>query len=423
MGKTPLRCEIITIGNELISGRTLDLNAWYAAEKLTACGLRVTRITSVGDNCELVSEALKNALKTSRFIIVTGGLGSTDDDLTNEIVASALNRPLCLDQEMLQLIRRHAGTHGVAMSPFLEKMALLPEGSKMLSPEGRACGFSLTEDEIRLYFLPGIPDQMRYLIDRVVIPEIRSQCETLPVTRELTLKVFGLSEPRIAEIFEDLKGLTGEAILGFYPHFPENHITVTLTGGDRQEVGRDLEKAEKAIRERMGSFIFASGTGSMAETVGRLLKQRKWTLSVAESCTGGLVGHKLTAVPGSSSYFFGGITAYSNRIKIDVLGVSPITLKKRGAVSDDTVREMAENVRHKMKTDLGVAVSGIAGPEGGSREKPVGTVHLGLATAEETLTKRYHFVGNRRQIKRASAMMALDWVRRYCNGDPLLPRI
>ncbi len=421
MGKTPLRCEIITIGNELISGRTLDLNAWYAADKLTASGLQVTRITSVGDNCELVSQALENALKMSEFIIVTGGLGSTDDDLTNEIVATVLNRPLCLDREMLELIRRHASMQGVAMSPFLEKMAWLPEGSKMLSPEGRACGFSLNENEVRLYFLPGVPDQMRYLIDHVVIPEIRSHCERLPVTRELTLKVFGLSEPRIAEIFEDLRGRTGKALLGFYPHFPENHITVTLTDRDHHMVAREMEKMEKAIRDRIGPYIFAIENGSMAETVGRLLKQRKWTLSVAESCTGGLVGHLLTGVPGSSSYFLGGIISYSNQAKIDVLGVKPGVLKRAGAVSDETVREMAENVRHKLKTDLGIAVSGIAGPEGGSREKPIGTVHLGMATVEETFTKRYCFVGSRQQIKRVSAMMALDWLRRYCNGDPVLP--
>ncbi|MFZ0448920.1 MAG: CinA family nicotinamide mononucleotide deamidase-related protein [Desulfatiglandaceae bacterium] len=416
-----MRCEIITIGNELISGRTLDLNAWYAAEKLTAAGLQVTRITSIGDDCDQVSETLENALKMSQFIIVTGGLGSTDDDLTNEIVAKVLNRPLCLDREMFELIRRHASMQGVAMNPFLEKMAWLPDGSKMLSPEGKACGFSLVENEARLYFLPGVPEQMRYLIDRIVIPEIRSHCERLPVTRELTLKVFGLSEPRIAEIFEDLRGRTGKALLGFYPHFPENHITVTLTDRDHHVVALEMERIEKAIRDRIGPYIFACGNGSMAEAVGQVLKRRKWTLSVAESCTGGLVGHLLTAVPGSSSYFLGGIISYSNQAKIDVLRVSPGTLQSAGAVSDETVREMAEGVRQKLKTDLGIAISGIAGPEGGSQEKPVGTVHLGMATVEETFTRKYCFMGSRRQIKRVSAMMALDWLRRYCNGDPFLP--
>jgi nicotinamide-nucleotide amidase len=418
-----VHCEIITIGNELISGRTLDLNGWYAAEKLTASGLQVTRITSVGDDCESVFRALEDALQTSRFIIVTGGLGSTDDDLTSEIVARVLKRPLRLNREMLELITRHANMQGVAMNPFLEKMAWLPDGSRRLSPEGKVCGFSVVENEARLYFLPGVPEQMRYLIDRVVIPEILSRCERLPVTRELTLKVFGLSEPRIAEIFEDLRGRTGNALLGFYPHFPENHITVTLTDRDHHVAALEMEGIEKTIRDNMGPYIFASGNGSMAEAVGQLLEQRKWTLSVAESCTGGLVGHLLTAVPGSSSYFLGGIISYGNQVKVDVLGVSPGTLQNFGAVSDQTVREMAEGVRRKLGTDLGIAVSGIAGPEGGSREKPVGTVYLGMATPEETFTKRYHFVGSRRQIKRVSAMMALDWLRRYCNGDPFLPGV
>ena len=213
--------EIITTGNELTLGKTLDFNSWYAAGRLTASGLRVTRITTVGDDLKMVSEALKKAVEASRFVIVTGGLGSTDDDITNEIVAKALNRSLCLDQQMFEKIKSYAKARGIEITPSLEKMAWMPEGARMLNPEGMACGFSLVENDARLYFLPGVPDQMRYLMDKFVLPEILSLYKTLPVMRQRILKLYGLDEPRIAEIFKKLQGKTGDIVLGFYPQFPE----------------------------------------------------------------------------------------------------------------------------------------------------------------------------------------------------------
>jgi len=423
MEKTLVQGEIITIGNELTSGMTLDVNAWYAAGRLTASGLRVTRITSVGDDYASVSRALKSAMEASHFVIVTGGLGSTDDDLTNEIVSKALNRPLCLDKEMFEIIKRHTGMQGVKMCGSLEKMAWVPDGSRMLSPEGKACGFSLVENEVRFYFLPGVPEQMRYLIDHVVIPELRNLYKKLPVTICRTLKVYGLNEPHIAEIFRDLGKKTGKAILGFYPHFPENHITVSLTAKDARNATHELDRIEKEIRKKLGTALFATGNDSMAAVVAKSLTAKHLTVSVAESCTGGLIGHLLTAVPGSSRYFLGGIVSYSNEAKMELLGVRANTLEANGAVSNETVREMAEGVRSRLHSDLGIAVSGIAGPEGGSREKPVGTVHLALASAEETVSQRYRFWGNRQAVKLNSATMALDWIRRYANGDPLLPGI
>ncbi|RLB12213.1 MAG: competence protein [Deltaproteobacteria bacterium] len=421
--KWPVQGEIITIGNELTSGMTLDVNGWYAAGRLTASGLQVTRITSVGDDYASVSQALKSAMKESSFVIVTGGLGSTDDDITNEIVSKALQRPLCLDKEMFEIIKRHTASHGAEMCRSLEKMAWVPDGSKMLSPEGKACGFSLVENDVRLYFLPGVPDQMRYLIDHAVIPELRSLYTKLPVTMCRTLKVYGLSEPRIAEIFRDLNKKTGKALIGFYPHFPENHITVSLTTERARDGLHELDRIETLIRKELGPAVFATGEDSMAEIVGKVLSARKLTVSVAESCTGGLIGHLLTAVPGSSRYFLGGIVSYGNEAKTELLGVQAETLEDYGAVSNETVREMAEGVRNRLHSDLGIAVSGIAGPGGGTREKPVGTVHLSLASAEETPSQGYRFWGNRHAVKLNSATMALDWIRRYANGDPLLPGI
>jgi nicotinamide-nucleotide amidase len=413
--------EIITIGNELISGRTLDLNGWYAAGRLTASGLKVTGIATVGDNPAEVTKALKTAVEKSGFVIVTGGLGSTEDDMTNEIVADALNRPLCLDKKMFEQIKSYVAARGIEMSSSLEKMAWMPEGSKILNPQGNVCGFSLVEDKVRLYFLPGVPDQMRYLMDRYVLPEILKHVKTLPVLRQRILKLYGLNEPGIAEMLKDLPRKNENILLGFYPHYPENHITISLRGQDERTVMRELDKAEQEVRSLLSPFIFASGVERMEEVVGEKLRKKGLTISVAESCTGGLIGNLLTNTPGSSNYFMGGLMAYSNKSKIDLLNVSPEVIEKRGAVSDKTVREMTEGVKKRMGTDIGLAVTGIAGPEGGSRDKPVGTVHIGLSTDRETFAGKYRFWGTRKQIKKNTAMMALDWVRRYLNGDSFLP--
>jgi nicotinamide-nucleotide amidase len=419
--KKTMQGEIITIGTELISGKTFDLNAWYAAGRLTASGLRVIRVTTVGDEPESVVKALKDAVKEADFVVITGGLGSTEDDMTNKIAANALERPLCLDKEMLAHIKTYVEARGMKMSASYEKMAWMPKDSKLLDREANVCGFSLVENKVRLYFLPGVPEQMRYLMDRYVLPDLLLRCKTQPVLKHRVLKLYGLSEPSMAEALKDLPRKAENIILGYYPHFPENHITLSLRGDDEPTVLFELEWMEKEIRRLVGSFIFASGDQTMESVVGEMLREKRLTLSVAESCTGGLIGNLVTNVPGSSNYFLGGVVAYSNQSKVDLLGVSPVTLEKYGAVSDETVREMAAGVRTRFITDLSLAVSGIAGPEGGSPEKPVGTVCIGMAAHDASFSRRYRFWGTRDQVKLNSAMMALDWARRYLHGDPFLP--
>lgn len=413
--------EIITIGNELTSGRALDLNAWYVAEKLASHGVPVTRITTVGDDPIRVSRAIKDAMGESDFVVVTGGLGSTDDDITNQIVAEALQRPLLLHREKFEQIKKHVEANGLRMSPSFEKMAWMPKDSHVFNPKEEMCGFSLVEGKVALYFLPGVPEQMRHLMDTYVLPEILSQYASQPVTRQRILKIYGLSEPEISEHLKNLSKTHPDLILGFYPHYPENHVSVSMNGKDVQTVAEEVERLEKEIRAALGQYIFGSDDDTLPSVAGKLLKEKGLTLSVAESCTGGLVGNLVTNVAGSSSYFMGGIVTYSNQAKIDMLQVDPQILADHGAVSEPTVRRMAEGVRAAFKSDLGLAVTGIAGPEGGSREKPVGTVHIGLASASGTFSQKYLFKGKRKQIKMNSAMMALDWARRFLCGYPFIP--
>ena len=385
--------------------------------------MKVTRVTSVGDDEKSTGEALKRALKSSRFVIITGGLGSTTDDMTCEIAANALDRPLCLDHRMLSKIEEYVRDREIEMTESLKKMARMPRGAQMINPEGATCGFSLVTEDVHFYFLPGVPDQTRYLIDTFVLPDLLGRYETLPVMRQRIIKVYGLDEPRIAEIFNSLERRLEEVVLGFYPHFPENHITISLRGRDEPSVSSALDQAERVISEMLRPYVFTHDSREMEEVVGDILLKKKKTLSVAESCTGGLIGTRLTDVAGSSRYFQGGVISYSNQAKIDFLRVSSRTIEDHGAVSAETASEMAMGVRSAMRTDIGLAVTGIAGPDGGSRDKPVGTVHIALSSEKKTFTDKYRFWGKRKQVKQNSAMMALDWVRRYLNGDPFISGI
>ena len=415
--------EIITIGNELTSGKTLDLNARYAADRLTSSGLQVNRITSVGDDHNAIEEAINNALIKSRFIIVTGGLGSTKDDITSQIVARTLGRPLQINQIMHQKIEKFAKKAGMRMTRSLEKMAMMPEGSKIIDLSGNICGYSILLGKCRLFFLPGVPEQMRHMLDKFVLSEILSDYESLPVVRKRLLKLYGIGETEIAEFFEDIKFNSPEVLIGFYPNFPENHISIIIRGKNESEASEELGRIESDIRGVFGTYIFAVDDSNMEEIVGEKLLEKKMTLSLAESCTGGLIGQRVTGVPGSSKFFEGGVVVYSNAAKIGLLGVLPETIETFGAVSRQTVTEMATGIKTSMKSSLGLAITGIAGPAGGTKEKPLGTVHIGLASDSGIIAEKYRFRGNRDQIRLDASTMALDWIRRFLNGDPIIPGI
>ena len=418
-----MQTEIIIIGNELISGKTRDLNGWYASGCLLSHGLEVSEIRTVGDNYNTLSSVLKAAIKRSNFIIITGGLGPTEDDLTTEIVSKALDRPLLLDQTVLNHIKEYTKKFGLTWSPSLEKLAWLPRGAKILDPKREMCGFSLSEGDSLLYFLPGVPEQMRELMNRAVIPDILRRYRPVTVPQHRILKVYGLSESRISDVFKGLSDELKRVMFGFYTSFPENHITITVRGKEDAEIESELNRAEKKINNLLGPYIFASGNKTMESIVGELLKERKMMVSVAESCTGGLIGHRLTTISGSSLYFERGLIVYSNRSKVEMLGVMQQTIDSYGAVSDQTVREMAEGVKKIAKTDIGLAVTGIAGPLGESEDKPVGTVFIGLSADGKIFSAQYRFSGDRDKVKLNTSEMALDWVRRYLNGYPFIPGI
>ncbi len=423
MELTAMNCEIITIGDELTSGKIPDLNSWYACGRLIAAGLRVSRSTSVGDDHATASREIKDAMVRGGWIVVTGGLGSTDDDMTCKIASEALNRPLARHPDFYRNIMSHAGGRGRPVNRQMEKMAMLPEGAEPLDPAEAVCGFRIDAGSAVFFFLPGVPDQMRRLLDSRVIPEIVSSSGPLPVIRQSVIKLYGLGESRIAEILDGLQKSEKSVVFGFYPRHPENHVTFSLTGENEPEVLKDLKRVQRAACDLLGNFVFAVGDRTMGQVVGEMLRLRGQTVALAESCTGGLVGHLLTNEPGSSHYFKGGCTAYSNEAKVNLLKVKKTTLESHGAVSTFTAGEMAKGARELFRADIGVSITGVAGPGGGSESKPVGTVCLGLASENELSTGKYLFRGTRVNVKEEAAAMALDWIRRYLNGDSFLPGI
>lgn len=404
--------EIITTGTELITGRVGDLNARYAARRLHEAGLVVQRITILGDRAPLFQEVLVQGLARSRFIIITGGLGPTEDDVTVAAAAQALKLRLFQDEALLARIRRCLIERRIPWEDRYARLAIIPEGALVLDPGGMACGFSLKHGEARLYFLPGVPQEMRALFDAFVLPGLVEWAGRGERLAQRTLRLFGISEMQLQEVVSRLPEFQQGVSVGFYPNFPENHLTLTVRGRDRAALDGVLDRLTAALAREVGEVLLGPEAEALEELVGRSLRERGLTLAVAESCTGGLIGHRLTNVAGSSDYFLGGVVSYSNAAKMDLLRVPREVLASRGAVSPETARDMARGVREVFRADVGLAVTGIAGPSGGSPEKPVGTVYIGLATPRTEDVWHYLFYGGREEIKMLSAQTALDRLRR-----------
>lgn len=413
----PLKIEIIGIGNELTTGRVLDRNAGYAAGRLSSHGFEVTRILFIPDQAKEIRKTLLQAHKRADAVLITGGLGGTLDDITAEVAARTFNRPLTLHPGLHHQIKRFLKKREIPWDPTYDKLALLPGGVQLFHPRPKACGFLMEEAGKPLFFLPGVPAEMRRLLDRQVIPFLLQRRPRQPVVKQRVYKIFGLLENEINQRLKELEQKDGTVQLGFYPNFPENHLTVLVRAGQAFRAERMLDQVETEIEARLGDTIVARNDQTLEEVVGELLLKKKMTLAVAESCSGGLIGDRITNIPGSSAYFEGGVIVYSNRAKMDWLGVPRRLLSRHGAVSEETALALARGILERGRADLGLAVTGIAGPGGGTPEKPVGTVWMALASAKGVQSGHFLFGGRRRQIKVLTAYTALDRVRKYLLND------
>lgn len=409
--------EIITIGDELLCGRTQDTNANMIARELHATGFTVERITTIGDTLSAIRAALLSCLTETRFVIVTGGLGPTEDDLTAKAAAAAFNDTLVLHPEALKMLNSWLERRQRTINPSQQKQAMLPSTSTPIAnPVGTACGFIVHFGERHYLFLPGVPAEARAMTEQFVVSYINKQSGRNHSIQSITLRVYGLWESIIQEKIGNTMDGHPDVALGFYPHFPEVILRLTTHGPDEIVLKERLDKARDAIAERIGDYIYAEDDSTLPETVGRLLAERGNSVAVAESCTGGLLSHLITSVPGSSAWFERGLVVYSNLAKTQLAGVEESILTQHGAVSAQTAQALAEGARASAASTWGIGITGIAGPDGGTPEKPVGTVFLAIAGPEGCRTYHRRFIGNREQNKLLSAYNALDLLRRTLLG-------
>jgi nicotinamide-nucleotide amidase len=405
----PLKIAILTVGDELLNGEMADTNTMRIARCLGAHGLALRESRSVADLEVDIAEALLDLARRQDVVIVSGGLGPTADDLTARAAARACERRLILSDEALQMIREHFRRSGRSMHPADEKQALLPQKATILpNPVGSAPGFLLHQGGKELYFLPGVPTEMAAILEQSILPRLQERTGGAFPREERVLKVFGLSEPKTEE---RLAGkLPAGVALAFGVDFPFVHVKLRAGG---EEAGALLDRAELIARQALDDFVVAMDAGSLPQTVARQLTAAGLTLSLAESCTGGLITKLLTDIPGSSAFLERAAVTYANSAKRDWLGVTVDLLEREGAVSEACARAMARGIRQAAGSDVAVAVTGIAGPTGGTPDKPVGTVYLALTAADTEQAKGYRFGGEREQIRALAACMALDWLRRY----------
>jgi nicotinamide-nucleotide amidase len=409
-----LKVEIITIGNEVISGHIVDTNAALLADAVFSLGARVTRVVSVEDEVQVIAEALREAMTRADLILVTGGLGPTPDDLTPEAVAYALGRELTVHEEYLDTLKEKFRKWNLKFTRSDEKQARLPKGAQPLPNPLGMCGFKLDEGNKNIFFFPGVPRELEKLVEESLLPFMREKMGgQKEIVRSSLFKVFGLTEARAKEV---IQGITGNIELAYLPSFPEIRLRVIVRGGDEKEVAARHKKCEEEISKRLGTYLYGKDNEVMEAVAGRLLRKARATIAVAESCTGGLIAHRITEIPGSSNYFLCGVVAYDNEAKEGLLGVSPSILEEYGPVSRETAEQMARGVRERSGATIGVATTGIAGPTGGTPEAPVGRVFIALAADEILEVKQYDFFGDRHGIKLMSSAVALDRVRRYLLG-------
>jgi nicotinamide-nucleotide amidase len=404
--------EIIATGTELLTGRVADLNARYAARRLHESCLNLERITFLKDAAPQLAETLLQSLGRSQFVIVTGGLGPTDDDITVAAASQAFQLRLVHDEHLLARIRRCLAERQIPWEDRYARLALVPEGAVILDPGAAACGFSLKQGQTWFFFLPGVPLEMQPLFDALVLPALLELSGCRECVEQCTLRLFGITESRLQEIIHQLAEFDQRVAVGYYPNFPETHLSLTVRGPDRQALQGLIAELVEAVRAKVGDMLLEPEAESLEELVGLKLRRHGASLAVAESCSGGLICHRLTNIPGSSDYFLGGVVTYSNHAKMDLLQVPPETIGRTGAVSADTARAMALGVQQRFHSTYGLAVTGIAGPGGGTPEKPVGTVHLALAGPCGVEARQHFFHGNREMIKILTAQTALDWLRR-----------
>lgn len=413
-----LRAAIVAIGSELLGPLRQDTNSLWLTARLEELGIPVVRKSLVGDDPEAIVRELERAASEAELVFTTGGLGPTADDVTVGAVARWLGAPVERNVEFVAKIRRRFEARGIRMAAVNEKQADFIVGARVLeNPRGTAPGFWGSKGDREVVVLPGVPGEMREIMERTVLPELAARAGGA-VARRKVLRIAGMGESAVEEIVEPV-----------YARWKEHPVTILASAGEVQlhlcvrgrpdEAETILAAMEEDFRKVLGARVFGQDGEELAEAVGRLLRSSGKKLALAESCTGGMVSSLVTDVAGSSDYFLGGVVSYANDAKESLLGVDDETLRSHGAVSEETAREMARGARERFGADVGAAVTGVAGPGGGSEEKPVGTVWFAISDRDgREVAKRRSFVGDRSHVRKSASVHALELVRRHLVGWP-----
>lgn len=409
-----MKASIITIGDEILIGQIVDTNSSWIAQQLNLAGIWVQSMLSVGDDPEAITEALKNGLETGDLLIFTGGLGPTKDDITVQTFAGFFDSALVFDEPTFAHITRFFEKLGRSPGEAHRRQCYLPEKASLLpNSMGTAPGMWFDYHSKVVVSLPGVPYEMKYLMEKEVLPRLQDKFDIQAVVHR-TILTAGEGESRIAERIESFENQLPDFIkLAYLPNLGQVRLRLTAKGSDAAYLQQVVRHKTEELVQLIPDLVFGYDKESLEEVLGKLLVAKKLTLTTAESCTGGLIGHTLTSVAGSSAYYQGGLVAYSNDLKIQHLGVSESTLTKHGAVSEATVQEMVSGALEAYRADIAIAVSGIAGPGGGTPQKPVGTIWVAIGNRHHTKTKRLQLGKDRMLNIKYTATFALNMARQF----------
>lgn len=407
-----MQAEIITIGDEILIGQIIDTNSAWMGQQLNLIGFDVTRISSISDDKRAIVNALDNLYPATKLVFITGGLGPTKDDLTKNTLCDYFGMQLTFREEVYAHILELFKSLGRIPAAVNREQALLPDGCRVLNNNvGTAPGMLFVQNDRYIISMPGVPYEMKHIMQNHVLPIIAKELLRQYIVHRTVLTV-GVPESELSERLENFESQLPQGIkLAYLPRPGMVRLRLTAKGNDEASVLQLISNQEIILKETLGKVVYGIESDSLEKVIGDLLKMREESIATAESCTGGYIAHLLTSIAGSSAYYFGSVVAYDNSIKVKELGVAQATLNEFGAVSEQIVKQMAEGARAKMATTWALATSGIAGPDGGTEDKPVGTVWIALAGPAGTIAQKFQFGNDRMRNIKKSAFAALDMLR------------
>lgn len=412
-----MKAEILSVGTELLLGNIVDTNAAYLARELASLGISVYFKSTVGDNPERLREVVRTAIERSDLVVTTGGLGPTSDDITKDVIAEVLGAELVMDERAAEEIRSFFRKIGREMPAGNLRQAMVPkDGVVFYNDLGTAPGVGFIKDGKVVVCMPGVPREMYRMWEKSVAPFLMERLAAAGEAGTIasrTLRVFGVGESTCDAILDDIMRASTNPTLAPYAKDGEVHLRITAKAPDRKTAEEMIDRIDAEVRSRLGDAVYGQDERALEHVVGDLLRAKGLRLATAESCTGGLIGEMITSVAGSSDYYDRGFVTYSNAAKTELLGVDPEIIARHGAVSHETCLAMAQGARNRSRAELAIAVTGIAGPGGGTPEKPVGTVYIGVAVPEGSMSGRFSLPGDRAMVRRRAAMNALNIVRMY----------